>query len=287
MRGAEYDYDMNDSLKHYVQKIHKLPTLPVVAQEILSIVNNDTTSVRRIEKVAENDPAISAKILSAANSAFFGLKVQTKTLDSAIMRIGFNNVKSIALAISLMTVLQDKNDRTTFDYKRIFNHSITVGFVARILSKRLKLEFAEEIMMNGMLHDLGYLVLNKYFPQDYGDVLEAHKDEGDLLGVESRILGFNHGDIGKWVAEQWNLPHNIIDTIMYHHNPSRAKKNLKRIAVIHIADYITTGKMLSPTEQDPQYPFDHVSLDILDITESELVDIEGELTGEYAAEMFS
>lgn len=278
---------MNESLKQYVQKIDKLPTLPVIAQEILSLVNNDSSSVGRIESVVENDPAISAKILSVANSVLFGVKVQTKTLDSAIMRIGFDNVKSIALGISLMTVLQDRESGNVFDYKRIYNHSVTAGFLARLLAKKLKLDFSDEIMMNGMLHDIGYLVLNKYFPEIYMEVLASFDKGLSLLDAEKNILGFTHADIGKWLAEKWNLPNAILDTTLYHHTPSLARRNLKRVAVIHLADYITTQNLLTPTDKDPHYPRDPAALDILGISEEHLKKFEAELgSEEYSSEIF-
>jgi HD-like signal output (HDOD) protein len=278
---------MNKSLKPYVQKIKKLPTLPVIAQEILSLASADLTSVGKMERVVENDPAISAKILSVANSVFFGVKVRTKTLDRAIMRIGFDNVKSIALGISLMTVLQNGKSGNVIDYKRIYNHSVTVGFLARLLATRLRLDFADEIMMNGMLHDMGYLVLNKYFSEEYGNVLTAFKKGDSLLDAEKNILDFNHTDIGSWLIEKWNLPNAILDTTLHHHSPELAKRNGKRVAVIHVADYLATKKVLSPTEKDPGYPFDHSSLEILNMTEKDYEDFEKEISStEYSGDLY-
>ncbi|GBD97860.1 MAG TPA: HDOD domain-containing protein [Nitrospirae bacterium] len=278
---------MNDSLKLYVQKIKNLPTLPVIAEEILSLVGDDLISVNKLENVVKNDPVISAKILSVANSVFFGLKVRSKTLDGAIMRIGFNNVKNIALGISLMTVLEDGKGARTFDYKRIYNHSVSVGFSAGLISRELKLDFSEEILINGMLHDIGYLVLNKYFPEIYQKLLNSFEKEKSLLETEKTVLDFTHADIGTWLAEQWNLPNTILDTTLYHHTPSLAKRNLKRIAVIHIADYIATRDIMGPTEKDPGYPFDHASLDILGISGEDLNDIEAKICGDISSdEMF-
>ena len=278
---------MNDSLKLYVQKIKNLPTLPVIAEEILSLVGDDLISVNKLENVVKNDPVISAKILSVANSVFFGLKVRSKTLDGAIMRIGFNNVKNIALGISLMTVLEDGKGARNFDYKRIYNHSVSVGFSAGLLSRDLKLDFSEEILINGMLHDLGYLILHKYFPEIYQKVLSSFEKEKSLLETEKAILDFTHADIGTWLAEKWNLPNTILDTTLYHHTPFLAKRNLKRIAVIHIADYIATRNIMGPTEKTPGYPFDHASLEILGISGEDLNDIEVKICGDISSdEMF-
>ncbi|RJQ16114.1 MAG: HDOD domain-containing protein [Nitrospiraceae bacterium] len=279
---------MIDSLKSYVEQIEELPTIPVIAQEILRLLGNDLLTVENLEKIVENDPSISAKVLSVANSAFFGFKVHSDALGMAIMRIGFNNVKNIALGISLITILNDGKSGKASDYQRIFNHSVAVGFTARLLSRNLKLDIAEEVLVNGTLHDIGYLVLNKYFSEKYQEVLIALEAENSLLDAERKVLGFTHSDIGSWLAEKWNLPDTVRDTILYHHMPSQAKKNLKHVAMIHVADYITARNIMGPIEQDSNYPLDPSSLDILGISENDLKDMEESIGGvPFADEIFS
>ncbi len=278
---------MTDSLKQYVQKIKRLPTIPVVAREILILVADDLVSVSKLEKIIENDPAISAKILSVANSAFFGFKEPAKTLSNAILRIGFTNVKDIALGISLITVLGDRKTKKVFDYQRIFNHSVTVGFIARLISEDLKPDISEEILINGILHDIGYLVLNKYFSETYLKVLSTFKEGNPLLDAEKMVLDFTHADIGNWLSEKWKLPRPVLETTLHHHTPSLAKKNRKHVAIIHIADYLTTQNILSPTEKNPNYPFDHSSLDTLGISEKDLKGIETKISGgAFSHELF-
>ncbi len=268
---------MIESLKKYVEQITELPTVPLIAREILGIVDNKLTSVDSLEKIIQNDPAICAKILSVANSVFFRIKEPARTLNSAIIRIGFNNVKNIAVGVSLMTVLDDGKRAEAFDYQRVFNHSVTVGFIAKLLSGNLKQNIPEEIVVNGMLHDLGLLILNRYFSDDYKKVLKRMGKKYSLLEAEKAVLGFNHTDIGAWLAGKWNLPRSISDTVLYHHSPSLVKKKLKGMAVIHLADYLTTRNILSPIRSDPGYPLDHSSLDILGMSESDLHDIETEI----------
>lgn len=270
---------MNESLRTFVKNIKNLPTIPIIAQEVLDLLNDNMLSVDRLETIVQKDPAISAKILSVANSAFFGFQVTTDALGHAMMRIGFNNVKNIALGISLMTILDDGKRGKAFDYQKIFNHSVAVGFTARLLSRNLKLNTAEESLMSGMLHDLGYLVLNRYFPEKYEEVLNAFQKEKSLLDAEKKVLDFTHADIGMWLAEEWKLPDIVLDTNLFHHAPSLAKRNEKHIAMIHIADYLTAKNIMSPTEKDPNYPLDPASLEILGISETRLKDLEESLGG--------
>jgi len=94
---------MNNSLKLHVEKITKIPTLPAIAQEILAIIDDNLVSVNKLIKIIENDPAISSRVLSAANSVYFGLGAPAKTLNDAIFRTGFDMVRNIAFGISIMT----------------------------------------------------------------------------------------------------------------------------------------------------------------------------------------
>ncbi len=239
---------MNNSFRLHVEKITKIPTLPAIAHEILAIIDDDLVSVNNLLKIIENDPAISSKILSVANSAFFGFRAPVKTLDNAILRIGFDDVKNIAVGISIMTVLDDGKHQNALDYQRIFNHSVTVGLTAKLMSRRFNLALPEEILICGLLHDIGLLILSRYFPEKYLEVLNACEREKTLPDAERKVFDFTHADIGSWLAEKWNLPDTVLDTVLYHHTPSLAKKNLKHVAVIHIADYIATQHIISATE---------------------------------------
>jgi len=274
---------MTDSLKQYVQQITQLPTIPVVAEQILKLVHDERTSVDKLSNIIENDPPITAKILSVANSAFFGYKTMTRTIHDSILRIGFNNVRDVALGVSLMTVFEDREGRLrAFDYQRIFNHSVTVGAVAQMISKGLKLKFTDEIFMNGILHDLGYLVLNKYFPDTYMQVLGVFEKIKDLLEAEEAVFDFTHAEIGAWLAEKWNLPEGVKNAVLYHHNPSLATGNSDRVAVIHIADYIVSRGLFNVISDNPNYPLDPAALSILKISEDYIKEVEGKInTGEF------
>ena len=270
---------MSNALKNYVKRIDKLPTIPAIAHQILNLIGDDRVSVNKIESIVENDPAISGKILSVANSAFFGTRQAIKTLDNAIMRIGFNNVKNIALGISIMTVFDEGKGPRVLDYQRIFNHSVSVGFIAKRLSDELKLGTSEEIFLNGILHDVGFLVLSRYFDDSYKDVLESINKGQTLLEAEKSVLEFDHAEMGVWLAKQWQLPNNIKDTIEFHHSPSHAKRSAKHVSVTHLADYISTKNILSPVEIDPGYPLDAGALAVLGINEEDLNDIESRVVG--------
>jgi len=262
----------NESLKVFVQKIPSLPTLPVIAQEILMLLDDDLVSVGKLEGIIENDPAISVRVLSLANSAFWGFNA-VKTLRDAIFRIGFNSVKYLAAGVSLMTLF-DSGKHGKKDYQKVFNHSVGTGFIAKLLSRELHTAVPEEILINGMLHDIGILVLNRYFQSSYAKVTDLVTGGEPLIEAERTVLDFTHAEIGSWLVEEWNLPGDIVATTLYHHEPGRSKKYKKQVAIVHLADFLTTRLVLGPMERDPRYPFDPDCLDTLGLSADDMGSLE-------------
>lgn len=275
----------NDSLKVFVKKIPALPTLPVIAQEILMLIDDDLVSANKLEHIIEKDPAISLRILSLANSAFWGI-ASVRTLGDAVFRIGFNNVRYLAVGVSLMTLFDNKKHMKA-DYHKIFNHSVAVGFIAKLLSMNIQSMVSEEILINGMLHDIGILVLSRYFPDSYAKVTDLAAKGKPLIEAEKTVLDFTHAEIGSWLAEEWKLPRTIIDTTLYHHEPSLAERNLLQVAVVHLADFLTTKSVLRATAHDPQYSLDPACIDMLGMSDSDLNRIESQIkSGELFSGLF-
>jgi len=264
---------MNSSLKLHVEKITKIPTLPAIAQEILALLDDDLVSLNKLKKVVENDPAISSRLLSIANSAYFGFGQPVKTLDTAIFKVGFDVVKNIAIGIAMMTVFEGDRHQTALHYERLFNHSVSVGFVSKLLSRRFKLNIADEVLICGLLHDIGLLILSRYFPEKYQEVLHAIDKDKALHEAEKQVFDFTHADIGFWLAKKWNLPDTVTDSILYHHTPSIAQNNLKHVAVVHIADYVTAQNIIKEIDRTYSQTMEHSSLDMLGISDDDLTDV--------------
>ncbi|MBI5640844.1 MAG: HDOD domain-containing protein [Nitrospirae bacterium] len=265
---------MDNALRLFVQRITKLPTLPVIAQKILNLTEDDSTSVDMLENLIENDPPISAKILSVSNSAFFGSDFPVTTISGSIMRIGFNNVRNITLGIALMTVLENSRSHPPLDARNIFRHSVAVGMIAKLMADNLKVEKPEEVFTCGILHDLGLLVMNRYFADLYRKTIADFEKEKPLLDSEKETLGFTHANIGAWLADTWMLPEAVLLSIRYHHNPSQIQGRMRLVSLIHVADYLANRRYYRVTDRDPSYPLEPSSLTLLGISEKSLEELE-------------
>jgi HD-like signal output (HDOD) protein len=96
------------SIKNALSKIEYLPTIPATAREVLKLTDNELASIVTLGKIIDKDVSITAKILNVANSAYFGISANVRTLNEGILRIGFLNVKNIAFGLSLMSVFDDE-----------------------------------------------------------------------------------------------------------------------------------------------------------------------------------
>ncbi len=277
MRREANDININDSLRLFVQQISKLPTLPVVAHGILSMTGNDNCSVDTLEEIVSKDPAISAKIVGLSNSAFFGYQMPHATVAGAIQKIGFTNVKNIALGISLMTIFDNKHLKLATDYGRIYRRSIATGLVALRLAGNLGINPGDDLFLSGMLHDIGLLLLNSRFPDLYSKSADAAQEYKNLLKAETLIFGFTHAEIGGWLSDTWNLSDTIHEVIMRHHNPSDARKYKGTVALVHLADYITRKKFFFMSEQNAYCPLDPLALFLLDIPDKNFEDIASDI----------
>ena len=268
-------HEMGDKLmdkisKKYFQKLPTIPTLPIIAQEILMLVEDDFVTINKIKGIIENDPAISVRILTLANSAYYGFGGNVKTLRDAIFRIGFNNVRYLAVGISLITLFEETKNEKAARYEKIFIHSIATGFTTKFLAGKLSLHISDDILVMSILHDIGLLMMNRYLFEEYQKVHNLLNSSGDLLEAEKDVFGFTHPELGQWLAEEWNLPKSISNIILYHHQPSRAHEDLRHVAIVHIADYLASKHIMRTTPEDIGYACDSYALSLLDISEDDL-----------------
>ncbi len=275
------------ALRIFVQKIPKLPTLPIIAERILGMIDDDSASIESVVDIIEKDPAIAAKVLSFANAAFYGSGEPVFSVRGAIMKIGFKNIRSIALGISLMTIFSENKEKFAAAYHRIFLHSVAVALISEQIAEKVSRELVDKAFIAGLLHDIGQLVIIRSFPDDYLLILDEFSRGLFLIDAEKKVLGITHADIGVWLMDKWNLPAIIQDVVQYHHAPSEAASNQKLVAVIHLSNIIASRHSFGLFEGGPVNAFDYSALEILGVTEKYLETIESGLDKEaFPADFF-
>jgi len=200
-----------------IWSLSQLPTLPAVVVRLLEMSRDAETEIRDVIELIKSDPALSAKIVKAANSTYFGIKSEVKAIDRAVPLLGTTVTTSLALSFSLNESAMSRGPLASH-YQDYWRQSIVQASAAEMLGLRIAPVLAPEFFLCGLLQDLGRLAMLKTIPQEYLPVLEKAKADGTPLHeVEKRALGFDHIEIGANLMEHWKLPDALIDAVRLHH----------------------------------------------------------------------
>ena len=211
-----------DRLRKITESIIGLPTLPTVITQMIGLVDNPQTSARDVSRLISTDQALTAKILKLANSAFYGFPREIATVNHAVVVLGFETVKSLGLSVSVLERFASGGNSSNFDRQKFWEHCIACGVAARLLAGKLRYRIQGEAFAAGILHDIGKLVLSQYFVEEFTEIMEVMRREDIYIGeAEERVLGVSHAEVDSWLAERWNLPDQLVETIAFHHTPGR------------------------------------------------------------------
>jgi len=195
-----------------------IPRAPKAATELLNLMNREQSSVEAMAAVIEPDPNLTAKILRAANSAFYGFVRSIPTIQRAIPLLGLNAVRTMALAICALEGFPQKSQTPGFSRDQLWVHSLAVAGGLERLGKTLSLE-ADYLFLLGFLHDMGQLVLDKFFSPDFAKCLQLSRDKSLPLHLaEQDILGVDHAEVGLLLLHRWNFPELLVQPVRLHHS---------------------------------------------------------------------
>jgi diguanylate cyclase (GGDEF)-like protein len=200
----------------------RLPSLPTIALEVIDLVQQRDVNIKQIAETIQHDPALSSKILKTVNSSFYGQAHTISTISHALVVLGLNSVKTLALGFSLVGNLSEQGD-DNFDHMTYWKRSLYAATAAKQLAAERQLVQQEEAFLGGLLQDLGMLALYQTLKKEYKTVLaDTEEDHCLLADLERAAFGFDHGAVGGELAARWKLPPLLIASIRHHHGPEAA-----------------------------------------------------------------
>jgi putative nucleotidyltransferase with HDIG domain len=211
----------NGEKKHLIDLyIKNMPSLPTSVSKVLEVCNNPQTSPADLNHVISLDPVLVGRVLKLLNSAYYGLGQHLTSLIRAIIMLGINTVKNLALSSAVMGSLPLKDEPRGLDMEGFWRHSLCVGVAAKQLARIRGVDpkLLEEYFAAGLLHDLGKIPLNAVLPKDYVQAVSAaDRDRRPLFQEEDRSLGLNHCGTGALIVQAWRLEGPVGDVIIHHH----------------------------------------------------------------------
>ena len=229
-------------------KTIEIETLPEVTLRIIEVVQDPRSTAHDLHKIVSNDPALSARVLRVVNSAFYGLPGQIGSIDRAIMLLGLNAVKNIAIAASLTKMFKDSTPCDDFSGKDLWTHSVAVGASNKLITTAIGLALPDEAFLAGLIHDLGLVALLQCYSKEITEVVKYVQAGASFRQAEEKVLGTNHQEIGMALTAKWKFPRSFQYVAGYHHNPTDLAKENRLLAVVtHISDIICAKKKLGLT----------------------------------------
>lgn len=199
--------------------VEKMPAFPKSVQQVVELASDINASAKDIVRVIECDPVMTVKILKAINSSFYGLPQKITSVQRAVVHIGINTIKNIALGVAAMGMLS-ANNKANFDTSKFLLHSLTTAAISKLLAERIGLSstISGDCFVAGLLHDFGKVVFAEFMPEEFKLALEKSREQQlPLHQTELEFIGLNHSQAGKMLAERWELSDQLIDAIAHHH----------------------------------------------------------------------
>ncbi len=253
--------------RRLVERIQSLPTLPGIVTRITTMLDNPETTANEVGREIERDQVLSAKVLKLVNSGFYGFSQPIGTIPHAMVLLGFNVVKTLVLSTSVLDMMSQS-------MAGLWQHSLACARTSGIVARHLDLGDPEEISVTGLLHDLGKVVLEEHMKEEFGRVV-ARVEEQNALFYEAELeeMGITHASIGGWLLQKWQLPSQLVDPIMHHHDFHPVRAHADRTAVVHLADILVRAEGYG-SGGDRRIPvLSDGAMEKLDLTADDVLDI--------------
>ncbi|OSS43123.1 HD domain protein [Desulfurella amilsii] len=232
---------MNNVEKLYnnLESIENLPAFPQIALEVTYLLRKESTSAKNLYDLIQKDPVLVSQILKTANSPFYGLHEKVSSLVHAINLLGFVQIENIVIASALLSTMKKFPVGRRFNTNQFLDHSFGCGITAKIISNILNFNTGGLEFSAGVIHDIGKVILDLYDQEDFDKILNfAYKNNKSFYESEKVLFGITHCDLAKKLLKKWSLPEDLIDAVVNHHSPKKAKNQIMA-SIISVADLLT------------------------------------------------
>ncbi|MBC7962297.1 MAG: HDOD domain-containing protein [Steroidobacteraceae bacterium] len=227
-----------------VGAVDDLPTIPVVATQVIQMLDDPDVSVEEIADLMLTDQVMTARVMKLINSPVYKPAHEITSLRRALVYLGLRHIRELALTTSVIGAFDA--DSGAIGLNLFWEHSFGVGMVSKIIARKVGYEDLEKAYIAGIIHDLGEVFLSNYLREPFQEVLDKIKSHPiKLVDAEADMLGTTHCEIGLCIARKWNFPEVYCEVISCHHNPGRATIDPILSAIVNLADLFCTVRELN------------------------------------------
>lgn len=242
-RGLALDaWLSNDTLRSFIPKLGKLPSLPSTYFEVLKRAESPHCTIENIAEIIAHDPALTARLLQMVNSPACGLNRKITSPAEAVARLGLDTVKSVVLCLQLYSQSASVQD-VPYSLDQLWRHSFKVAKTsAKIVLNCIASEgMSSEAYTAGLLHNIGQIVLATNVSREYSAVVvTAREQDRPLQEVEKEQLGVTSSQVGAYLLGLWGMPLPIVEAAALHLTPASASSiEFSLLTVVHVANILS------------------------------------------------
>jgi HD-like signal output (HDOD) protein len=258
----------SDSARRVREYVGGMPSLPTTVSKVLEVCNNPKASPIDLDRVIQLDPVLMGRVLKLINSAYYSLGTQVTSIVRAIIMLGVNTVKNLALSSAVLDRVSSKKDFRALNMDAFWRHSLCVGVTAKLIAKTRGIDpkGLEEYFAAGLLHDIGKIPLNNALADEYVQTMStADRERISLFAAERQILMLDHCEAGGVVSDNWKLTGAIADTVRWHHDlDGYSGENADVLRTVAVADFFANREGIGFSGN--RYP-DKISPEIFSLLE--------------------
>ena len=216
--------------------VDRMPAFPKSVQKILELTRDVNCSPKDLVQVIDKDPVVTVKVLRVVNSAYYSLPKQITSINHAVVYLGFNTIKNLALSIAAIGMLPADNE-AGFDGQQYLLHSLATAGIAKQLALRVGAD-PMDCFIAGLLHDFGKVVFAQFMPNEFRQALELSQcNESPLHLALREVIGVDHAAVGAMLVEKWRFPADLIETVGHQYGPEL--RDTPMIACVFAANQIS------------------------------------------------
>jgi HD-like signal output (HDOD) protein len=253
-----------DFLQKFLSNNVSLPEIPSLVFELNEVIANPLSTADQVAQVINKSPSLTAQLLKTVNSSIYGLPSKVDRVSLAVTLIGTRELSALALGISIMSIFKDI-PRNILSMQSFLRHSLACAIVSRLLAAQKGMRQTEQMFTAGLLHDLGRLMVCIEFPGVALDAVRYAASHSICLHVaEKERMGCHHGQLGRYLLNQWRLPLMLENTVCFHHDPTDAPDPLSA-AVVHVADILVNALGIGTSGERLVPPLNPIAWEALDL----------------------
>lgn len=222
-------------LKNLVGRIGKLPALPKTYQQLKTALSQPNVQAGALADIITRDPIVAAKVLQVANSAFFRLAKPVHNIKQAVNYLGFACIQNLVMSAEVFSEWGKIQSVPGLELERLQENAQHTAGACKAIAAGTPL--ADDAMLVGLLHDIGYWVLLQECPTEMAHILKLVIDSGvSFEQAERDVIGTSHAEVGAYLLGLWGFPYEVVEAVAFHHMPYTVpQRHFDLLAILSVA----------------------------------------------------